>query len=212
MTPLTIALPKGRLLEETFDLFRDAGLPIPSSDDLASRKLVVADPERRAQFLLVKPSDVPTYVEYGVADLGVAGKDVLLEESRDVYELLDLGIGRCRISVAGKPGWTPTLRPRVATKYPKVAERYFRERGEQTEVITLSGSVELAPVVGLADRIVDIVSTGTTLRENGLTELEVITEVTARLIANRASYRMKSRQIGEWLDMLAGVIREEGAR
>ncbi|WP_124728365.1 ATP phosphoribosyltransferase [Staphylospora marina] len=212
MKKLIVAMPKGRLMEETFGLFRAAGLPVPAPDDLSSRRLTVPSPGGEAEFLLVKPSDVSVYVEYGAADLGVAGKDVLLEESRDVYELLDLGVGRCRLSVAGRPGWVPGLRSRVATKYPSVARRYFRERGEQVEVITLSGSVELAPAAGLADRIVDIVSTGTTLRENGLTELEIIREITARLIANRASYRMKSREIGHWVDRLAETVREEVPR
>lgn len=200
---LTIAMPKGRIFEEAVHFLQQAGLQV-TAELQDSRKLVIPVENARLEFILAKPTDVPTYVEYGVADVGVVGKDVLLEEERDVYELLDLQIGYCRMMVAGMPDWKPTEAPRVATKYPKIASRYFREQGQQVEVIKLNGSVELAPMIGLADRIVDIVSTGRTLKENGLVELEHICEITTRLIANRASYRMKS----EAVDDIAGKFLE----
>ncbi|WCK56899.1 ATP phosphoribosyltransferase [Aneurinibacillus sp. Ricciae_BoGa-3] len=203
---LIIAMPKGRIFEEAADLLRRAGVPLPPEFD-DSRKLIVPVPEANMDFILAKPTDVPTYVEYGVADIGVVGKDVLLEEDRDVYELLDLQISRCRISVAGLPGWKPTSSsPRVATKYPRVASKYFREQGQQVEVIKLNGSIELAPLIGLADRIVDIVSTGRTLQENGLVELEEIMPITTRLIANRVSYRMKSNAVDYVYEKFASIV------
>lgn len=206
---LRVALPKGRIFDEAVALLRRCGVPLPAELE-ASRRLVLAVPDAALTFILAKPSDVPTYVEYGVADVGLVGKDVLMEEeARDVYELLDLGISRCRIAVAAKPDWRPCPAPRVATKYPRIASAYFRERGKQVEIIKLNGSVELAPLVGLADRIVDIVSTGQTLRENGLVELETIAEVTTRLIANLVSYRMKSRAVDELCARLEAVIRRQ---
>lgn len=209
---LKIAMPKGRIFLEAAELMRQAGLSIPEEFD-ESRKLIVPVPEANLQFFLAKPSDVPTYVEYGVADLGIVGKDVLLEEEeRDIYELLDLGISRCRVSVAGLPDWTPTNYPRVATKYPNVASKYFREQGQQVEVIKLNGSIELAPLLGLADRIVDIVSSGQTLKENGLVEMEEIVSITTRLIANRVSYRMKSAEIESMVSLLQNVLEEGGVK
>ncbi len=202
---LTIAMPKGRIFEESLVFLQQAGLTV-TPDIKDSRKLIIPVEEGNLEFILAKPADVPTYVEYGVADVGVVGKDVLLEEERDVYELLDLQIGYCRMTVAGLPDWRPTEAPRVATKYPRIASRYFREQGQQVEVIKLNGSVELAPLIGLADRIVDIVSTGQTLRENGLVELEHICEITTRLIANRASYRMKSEAVDEIAQKFLQVI------
>lgn len=203
---LTIAMPKGRIMNEALSLFQQAGWPIPPQTELDSRKLVVSIPEAGFTLFLAKPMDIPTYVEYGVADLGVAGKDVLMEQARDVYELLDLGISPCRMAVAGKPDWRPALHPRVATKYPHIAESYFKEQGEQVEIINLHGSIELAPVIGLAERIVDIVSTGRTLKENGLIEWECIAEITSRLIANKGSYRLKSESIQTLLNQLEQVI------
>jgi ATP phosphoribosyltransferase len=201
---LRIAMPKGRIYKKAAALFNEAGLQLP--DDLDdSRKLIIPIPELRLEFIMAKPVDVPTYVEYGVTDLGIVGKDVLVEENRDIYELLDLGIARCRMSVIALPDWKPTLHPRVATKYPNVASRYFRERGQQVEVIKLNGSIELAPLIGLADRIVDMVETGSTLRENGLVEMETVFEITSRLIANRVSYRMKSEAVQSLCDRLAAV-------
>lgn len=206
---LTMAMPKGRIFEEAVDLLRKAELPLPPEFE-ESRKLIIDVPDAHLRFILAKPADVPTYVEYGVADLGVVGKDVLVEEERDVYELLDLKISRCHMAVAGLPDWKPTHTPRVATKYPRLASRYFREQGHQVEVIKLNGSIELAPLIGLADRIVDIVSTGRTLKENGLVELEYIMPITSRLIANRASYRMKSAAIDHIYQRFTSVIEKEG--
>lgn len=162
------------------------------------------------EFILAKPVDVPTYVEYGVADIGIVGKDVLLEENRDVYELLDLGIARCRMSIIGLPNWQPGIQQRVATKYPNVASRYFREQGQQVEVVKLNGSIELAPLIGLADRIVDMVETGQTLKDNGLVEMQSIFEITSRLVANRVSYRMKNGEIQQLCDRLQNVIAGPG--
>lgn len=204
---LKVAMPKGRIYHKAAELFREAGLPIPPDGD-TSRKLVVPLPEAGMEFILAKPVDVPTYVEYGVADIGIVGKDVLLEENRDVYELLDLGIARCRMSIIGLPDWQPGIQQRVATKYPNVASRYFREQGQQVEVIKLNGSIELAPLIGLADRIVDMVETGQTLRDNGLVELTSIFEITSRLVANRVSYRMKNQEIQQLCDRLQNVIAE----
>ena len=207
---LTVAMSKGRIFRDALNLLGEAGLTLPRELVEDSRKLIVEVPGEDLSFLLVKPVDVPTCVEHGAADLGVVGKDVLLEEERDVYELLDLQISPCRLSLAGTTDWQPVLNPKVATKYPRIANRWFRKQGQQVEVICLNGSVELAPLTGLADRIVDIVSTGRTLRENGLVEMEEITRVTSRLIANRASYHLKSRQIGELYERLAQVVKEEG--
>lgn len=205
---IKVAMPKGRIYKKASELFRIAGINIPKDVD-ESRKLVIPLPELGMEFIMAKPVDVPTYVEYGVADIGVVGKDVLLEEKRDVYELLDLGIARCRMSVIGLPDWKPGIQQRVATKYPNVASQYFREQGKQVEVIKLNGSIELAPLIGLADRIVDMVETGQTLRENGLVEMESIFEITSRLIANRVSYRMKNSEIQAVCDALSKVIEGE---
>ena len=207
---LKVAMPKGRIYKKASALFRSAGLPIPLDVD-ETRKLVIPLPEAGMEFILAKPVDVPTYVEYGVADIGIVGKDVLMEENKDVYELLDLGIARCRMSVIGLPDWKPGIRQRVATKYPNVASQYFREQGQQVEVVKLNGSIELAPLNGLADRIVDMVETGQTLKENGLVEMTSIFEITSRLIANRVSYRMKNDEIQALCDRLQTVIMSEGA-
>lgn len=202
---LKVAMPKGRINKPAVKLLRAAGIPIPEDFD-DSRRLIIPLPEANMEFIMAKPVDVPTYVEYGVADVGIVGKDVLMEESRNVYELLDLNVARCRMAVIGLPDWQPVLNPRVATKYPNVASQYFRERGQQVEVIKLNGSIELAPLIGLADRIVDMVETGQTIRENGLVELETIFEITSRLIANRVSFRMKNDTIQAICDRLQEVI------
>jgi len=202
---LKVAMPKGRIYKKAAELFRAAGIVIPDDID-DSRRLVIPIPEANMEFIMAKPVDVPTYVEYGVADIGIVGKDVLLEENRDVYELLDLGIARCRMSVIALPDRQPGIHLRVATKYPNVATRYFREQGEQVEVIKLNGSIELAPLIGLADRIVDMVETGQTLKDNGLVELESIFGITSRLIANRVSYRMKNDAIQQLCDKLEKVM------
>ncbi|MBN6885344.1 ATP phosphoribosyltransferase [Cytobacillus horneckiae] len=203
---LTIAMPKGRIFTEAAEMLRVAGFQLPPEFD-DSRKLIIDVPEEKFRFILAKPMDVPTYVEHGVADLGIAGKDVMLEEERDVYELLDLKISACYLAVAGIPNTKMNdVAPKIATKYPNVAAAYFREQGEQVEIIKLNGSIELAPLIGLADRIVDIVSTGRTLKENGLVEYEDIVNITSRLIVNPVSYRMKDARISEVVDRLTEVI------
>ncbi|MDN3019772.1 ATP phosphoribosyltransferase [Paenibacillus sp. BSR1-1] len=203
---LTIAMPKGRIFEEAVVLLRKAGYQLPPEFD-DSRKLIIEVPEEELRFILSKPMDVATYVEHGVADVGIAGKDVLLEEERDVYELLDLKISYCYLAVAGLPDTKMNdVAPRVATKYPNVAEAYFREQGEQVEIIKLNGSIELAPLIGLSDRIVDIVSTGRTLKENGLVEYERIVDVTSRLVVNPVSYRLKDQKINDLVKRLSDVV------
>lgn len=202
---VTVALSKGKLLNPTLALFRQAGYLGPNLSP-ANRKLVFEVPESGLSFLIVRPVDVPTYVEYGAADVGVAGKDLLLEQQLDVYEPLDLRIGWCRIAVASLQG--PDQRPRlssklrVATKYPNITEWYFNQQGTPVEIIKLYGSIELAPVMGLADRIVDLVSSGQTLRANKLRETETIAESTARLIVNRASLKMKHHVITTMISRL----------
>ncbi|WP_421381350.1 ATP phosphoribosyltransferase [Bacillus salacetis] len=206
MTELTIAMPKGRIFDEALELLRQAGYNLPPEFD-DSRKLIIEVPEEKLTFILSKPMDVPTYVEHGVADLGIAGKDVMLEEERDVYELLDLKISACYLAVAGLPGTKMNeVAPKIATKYPTIASSYFREQGEQVEIIKLNGSIELAPMIGLADRIVDIVSTGRTLKENGLVEYEKIVDITSRLIVNPVSYRIKDERIDELAERLREVV------
>lgn len=203
---LTIAMPKGRIFEEAAELLRQSGYQLPPEFD-DSRKLIIDVEEENLRFILAKPMDVPTYVEHGVADLGIAGKDVMLEEERDVYELLDLKISRCYLAVAGLPNTKMNdVAPKVATKYPNVAAAFFREQGEQVEIIKLNGSIELAPIIGLSDRIVDIVSSGRTLKENGLVEYEHIVEITSRLIVNPVSYRLKDEQIGLMVERLSRVV------
>lgn len=203
---LTIAMPKGRIFQEAAELLRKAGYQLPPEFD-DSRKLIIDVEEENFRFILAKPTDVATYVEHGVADLGIAGKDVLLEEERDVYEVLDLKISGCYLAVAGLPDTKMNdVAPKVATKYPNVAAAYFREQGEQVEIIKLNGSIELAPLIGLSDRIVDIVSTGRTLKENGLVEYETITGITSRLIVNPVSYRIKDERISEIVEALSKVI------
>lgn len=204
---IKVAMPKGRIYRQAARLFNEAGLPVPDEDE--SRKLILDIPQAGMSFIMAKPVDVPTYVEYGTADVGIVGKDVLLEENRDVYELLDLGIARCRMSVIALPDWTPVMNPRVATKYPNIASQFFREQGQQVEVIKLNGSIELAPLIGLAERIVDMVETGRTILENGLVEHEEMFPITSRFIANRVSYRLKNKRIEEICRALEQVIPKE---
>lgn len=207
MSELTIAMPKGRIFEEAVQMLRLAGYSLPNAFE-ESRKLIVEVPEESLRFILAKPMDVPTYVEHGVADVGVAGKDVMLEEKREVHEVLDLEISACHMAVAALPGYEKgELNPKVASKYPNLATRFFKEQGEQVEIIKLNGSIELAPIMGLAERIVDIVSTGQTLRENGLVELEKIEEITSRLIVNSASYRLKADVISNMVERLGKVVK-----
>ncbi|UOR11717.1 ATP phosphoribosyltransferase [Halobacillus amylolyticus] len=209
--PLTIAMPKGRIYEEAAELMKRAGYYL-AADAEESRKLILEFPEQNIQIMMAKPMDVVTYVEYGAADIGIAGKDVLLEQDRDVYEVLDLQISPCYVAVAGLPDKPlGRIAPKIATKYPKIASDYFREQGEQIEIIPLNGSIELAPLIGLADRIVDIVSSGRTLRENGLMEYQKIADITSRLIVNPVSYRLKSNDIDEMVRKLSGVVEVESS-
>ena len=205
---LTIALSKGKLIESALAMFRRAGYEIGELSG-ESRRLVFVCAEIGITFLIVRPSDVPTYVEYGGADAGIVGKDVLMEQETDVYEPLDLGFGACRISVAGLKGGGShdrlSSKIRVATKYPKITERFFNQRGIPVEIIKLYGSIELAPVVGLADRIVDLVETGSTLKAHDLVEVEVIAQSTARFIVNRASLRLKHEPLMELIRKLRAV-------
>ena len=194
---LTIALPKGRLADQAMERFTAIGLDCQEMQT-KSRKLIFENPDQKVKFFLAKPGDVPTYVEYGAADIGIAGKDTLLEENRDLYEVYDFGFGQCRVAVAGPPGTAIRKNGlRVATKYPSIAADYFESRDITIELIKLSGSIELAPIVGLSDVIVDIVETGSTLIENGLTILEEICPVTARLIVNRVSMKLEYERITE---------------
>jgi ATP phosphoribosyltransferase len=207
--PLTLALPKGRLTEDALAYLNRAGYAVPPLG-VNGRKLVLENGDGRLRFIMAKPADVPVFVEYGAADLGIAGLDVVRETERDVYEPLLLPFGYCRLVVAGKadrPDRPLRLErsPRVATKFPRLTEAFFRKRGLAPELIVMSGSVELAPLVGLADLIVDLVQTGVTLRENGLAELRVILESQAVLIANRASYRLRAGEVRTLIDALANV-------
>ena len=208
-TGLTLALPKGRLLDPALELLRALGV---NGIDPESRKLIFRDASRDLEILLLKPADVPAYVTYGAADLGIVGKDILLEQEPDVYEPLDLGFGFCRLVVAeprtlwerddpAKWSWV-----RVATKYPRLTEAYFSARGIQVEIVRLDGSIELAPLVGLADRIVDLVQSGETLRANGLVEVAEITRSTARLIVNRASMKTEHAAVTRLLDDMTARV------
>jgi ATP phosphoribosyltransferase len=210
---LTIALSKGRLQDDALALFARAGIVV-EDEALRSRRLLVNSSDGRCNFIFVKPADVPTYVEYGVADAGVCGRDVLLESRADVHEPLDLKMGCCKIAVAGRSevvgqDYNLLATVRVATKYPRITTDYFQQRGIPIEVVALSGSVELAPLLGLSDRIVDLVETGRTLRENGLEVIDVITETTARLIVNRASFHLKRGEVGALIKELAGALNEK---
>ncbi len=213
---LTLALPKGRILEQALPLLVAAGIDVAAALEDAGRRLMV-DLADGTRILLVKPVDVPTYVEHGVADLGIAGYDTLAEEGRDLYEPVDLGVGRCRLAVAEPRARPARLRRgmtlRVATKYPNCAMRHYRSKGIQPEIIPLFGSVELAPITGLADQIVDLVESGETLRQNDLVEVETLFEVTSRLIVHPASLRLKepavSRIIAELRRAVEGSTRAD---
>ena len=207
---LTIALPKGKLFSLSAHLFQKIGI---TADNLSekSRKLVISNDAHKVQFIITKTSDVPTYVEYGAADIGIIGKDVLLESEQDVYELLDLGFGKCRLMMAvpreeKRAHLTDYAHTRVATKYPHIAEQFFAQQGMQMEYIKLNGSIELGPIVGLSESIVDIVETGTTLAENDLEEVVHIMEVSARLIANRVSFKLKFDRIYNIVNDLKQVL------
>jgi ATP phosphoribosyltransferase len=202
-TPITIALSKGRIFRETLPLLAAAGIE-PVDDPDTSRKLILDTSQDDVKLVIIRAADVPTYVEYGAADLGVAGKDVLMEHGGNgLYEPVDLGIARCRLMVAGPEQGIPrTRRLRIATKYVQSTRRYYADRREQVEIIKLYGSMELAPLVGLADLIVDVVDTGNTLRANGLVPLEHIADISSRLIVNKAAMKMKHQRIA---GLIAGI-------
>ena len=207
---LTFALGKGRLANKTLELFEKIGITCEEMKDKDSRKLIFVNEELKLKFFLAKGPDVPTYVEYGAADIGVVGKDTIMEEARRVYEVLDLGFGKCRMCVCGPESARELLkhheRIRVATKYPGIAKDYFYNKKHQTvDIIKLNGSVELGPIVDLADVIVDIVETGSTLRENGLDVLEEICPLSARMIVNQVSMQMQAERIKK----LINAIKEE---
>jgi len=197
-SPLTIALSKGRIFKETMPLLAQAGIE-PRDDPETSRKLILDTSQDDVKLVIIRATDVPTYVEYGAADVGVAGKDVLMEHGGNgLYEPLDLGIARCRLMVAGPVNvTTEKSRLRIATKYVQSTRRYYADRQEQVEIIKLYGSMELAPLVGLADLIVDVVDTGNTLKANGLVPLEHIADISSRLVVNKASMKMKHDRISE---------------
>jgi ATP phosphoribosyltransferase len=209
---LTIALSKGRILDETLPLLQAAGVT-PAEDPASSRKLILETSVPNVRLVVIRAADVPTYVQFGAADLGVAGKDVLMEsDGGGLYELLDLGIARCRLAVAEPAGlaqgddprtWT---RLRIATKYVNITRRHFAAKGIQTDIVKLYGSMELAPLAGLSDRIVDLVSTGKTLKANGLVEVEHIADISSRLVSNKASMKMKSRAVKDLVARLRTAV------
>ena len=205
---INIALPKGRLGEKVYAMFERAGYECPSIKE-NNRKLIFENAERGVRYFWVKPSDVSIYVERGAADIGVAGKDILLEYSPEVYELLDLNIGKCRMAVAGKRDFyddnQKTLR--VATKFVNIAKSYYASKCRDIDIIKLNGSIEIAPILGLSDVIVDIVETGTTLKENDLDVVETIVPISARLIANKASFKFKTREIEEIVEGMKAQVK-----
>ena len=204
---INIALPKGRLGEKAYRIFEQSGFGCPSIHE-GGRKLIFENPENQVRYFWVKPSDVGVYVERGVADLGVVGKDILLEQSTEVYELLDLGIGKCRMAVAGVKGahLSSERTLRVATTFPNIAREYYRGQSREIDIIELHGSVEIAPVLKMSDVIVDIVETGTTLAENNLEVLETIFPISARFISNKVSYKFKNKKIMEMCERIGGYL------
>ena len=211
MRYLTFALGKGRLANQTLELFEKIGITCEEMKDKNSRKLIFTNEELKLRFFLAKGPDVPTYVEYGAADIGVVGKDTILEEGRKVHEVLDLGYGKCKMCVCGYKDAVPLLQHheliRVATKYPNIAKDYFYNKKHQTvEIIKLNGSIELAPIVGLSEVIVDIVETGSTLRENGLNVLEEVCPLSARMVVNQVSMKMEDERIRNLIRDLRNVI------
>ena len=211
MRYLTFALAKGRLAKKTLSLLEQIGITCDEMKDPDTRKLIFVNEELKLKFFLSKATDVPTYVEYGAADIGVVGKDTILEEGRNLYEVMDLGFGKCRMCVCGPESARELLKKneiiRVASKYPVIAKDYFNDRKKQTvEIIKLNGSVELAPIVGLSEVIVDIVETGSTLRENGLTVLEEICPLSARMVVNQVSLKLENQRIRKLLADLNNLI------
>ena len=214
MRYLTFALTKGRLAKKTLALLEQIGITCEEMKDPDTRKLIFINEELKMKFFLSKATDVPTYVEYGAADIGVVGKDTILEEGRNLYEVMDLGFGKCRMCVCGPASARELLKKneiiRVASKYPVIAKDYFNNRKHQTvEIIKLNGSVELAPIVGLSEVIVDIVETGSTLRENGLEVLEEVCPLSARMVVNQVSLKMENERIHRLLEDLNRLIKEE---
>ena len=206
---INVALPKGRLGEKVYAMFEQSGYECPSIRE-TNRKLIFENEEVGVRYFWVKPSDVAIYVERGAADIGVAGKDILLEYSPDVYELLDLKIGKCRMAVAAKTDFRDNTAEtlRVATKFSNIAQKFYNEKCRDIDIIHLNGSIEIAPILGLSDVIVDIVETGKTLYENDLEPKETIVEISARLISNKASYKFKTEQISKITEALGKIVRE----
>ncbi len=214
MRYLTFALAKGRMAKKTMEFFEAIGLPCEEMKDETTRKLLFVNEELKLRFFLAKANDVPTYVEYGAADIGIVGKDTILEEGRKLYEVLDLGIGKCRMCVCGPAEAQEKLKHheliRVATKYPNIAKDYFYHKKHQTvEIIKLNGSIELAPIVGLSEVIVDIVETGSTLRENGLTVLEEIVPLSARMVVNQVSMKIEHERISKIIGDMRAYLNEK---
>ena len=207
---INIALPKGRLGEKAYGIFEKAGYECPSIRE-ENRKLIFENEEKGVRYFWVKPSDVVIYVERGAADIGIAGKDIILEYSPDIYELADLGIGKCRMAVAAKTDFydDPGKTLRVATKFPNIAKRFYKSQSREIDIIKLNGSIELAPILGLSDVIVDIVETGKTLYENDLEPRDTIVPISARLVANKASYKFKNKEISELCDKVCELIAKE---
>ena len=213
MRYLTFALGKGRLANKTLEMFEKIGITCEEMKDKDTRKLIFVNEDLKLRFFLAKGPDVPTYVEYGAADIGIVGRDTILQEARNIYEVLDLGFGKCRMCVCGPESARDLLQHheqiRVATKYPKIAKDYFYNKKHQTvEIIKLNGSIELAPIVGLADVIVDIVETGSTLRENGLAVLEEVCPLSARMVVNPVSMKMERERISKLITDLRQVMSE----
>ena len=214
MRYLTIALTKGRLAEKTLEMLEAVGITCEEMKDKKTRKLIFVNEELKLRFFLAKGPDVPTYVEYGAADLGVVGRDTILEEGRKLYEVMDLGFGKCRMCICGPESARELLdgnqQIRVATKYPNIAKDYFYNKKHQTvDIIKLNGSIELAPIVGLSEVIVDIVETGSTLRENGLKVLEEVCPLSARMVVNQVSMKMENERIRKLIHDLRKVLQEE---
>ena len=211
MRYLTFALGKGRLAKKTLEMFEQIGITCEEMKDKDTRKLICVNEELKLRFFLAKGPDVPTYVEYGAADIGIVGKDTILEEGRNIYEVLDLGFGKCRMCICGPENAKELLNHheliRVATKYPRIAKDYFYNKKHQTvEIIKLNGSIELAPIVGLSEVICDIVETGSTLRENGLSVLEEVCPLSARMVVNQVSMKMENERITKLISDLKTVI------
>ena len=211
MRYLTFALGKGRLAKKTLEMFEQIGITCEEMKDKDTRKLIFVNEELKLRFFLAKGPDVPTYVEYGAADIGIVGKDTILEEGRNIYEVLDLGFGKCRMCICGPENAKELLNHheliRIATKYPRIAKDYFYNKKHQTvEIIKLNGSIELAPIVGLSEVICDIVETGSTLRENGLSVLEEVCPLSARMVVNQVSMKMENERITKLISDLKTVI------